>query len=176
MGGHCIGVDPYYLSHKAEMLGYHPELILAGRRINNGISNYIAQQTIKKMIANGTSIMDAKVIVLGLTFKENCSDLRNSKVADLVKDLQDFGCKVHIHDPLADPKQAQKEFGLSLSDWDKLPYNVDAIVAAVSHKEYTKQPVANLLAPMKSGGVFIDVKASYSPEEVTATGATIWRL
>ena len=129
VGGHCIGVDPYYLSHKAEMLGYHPELILAGRRINNGISNYIAQQTIKKMIANGTSIMDAKVIVLGLTFKENCSDLRNSKVADLVKDLQDFGCKVHIHDPLADPKQAQKEFGLSLSDWDKLPYNVDAIVA-----------------------------------------------
>ena len=176
VGGHCIGVDPYYLSHKAEMLGYHPELILAGRRINNGISNYIAQQTIKKMIANGTSIMDAKVIVLGLTFKENCSDLRNSKVADLVKDLQDFGCKVHIHDPLADPKQAQKEFGLSLSDWDKLPHNVDAIVAAVSHKEYTKQPVANLLAPMKSGGVFIDVKASYSPEEVTATGATIWRL
>ena len=85
------------------------------------------------MIANGTSIMDAKVIVLGLTFKENCSDLRNSKVADLVKDLQDFGCKVHIHDPLADPKQAQKEFGLSLSDWDKLPYNVDAIVAAVYH-------------------------------------------
>ena len=88
------GVDPYYLSHKAEMLGYHPELILAGRRINNGISNYTLQQTIKKMIANGTSIMDAKVIVLGLTFKENCSDLRNSKVADLVKDLQDFGAKI----------------------------------------------------------------------------------
>ena len=176
VGGHCIGVDPYYLSHKAEMLGYHPELILAGRRINNGISNYIAQQTIKKMIANGTNIMEAEVIVLGLTFKENCSDLRNSKVSDLVKDLQDFGCKVYVHDPLADPEQAISEFGLTLSDWNDLPNNADAIVAAVSHNDYTNKPVDKLLARMKSGGVFIDIKASYTPEAVTAKGATLWRL
>ncbi len=176
VGGHCIGVDPYYLSHKADMMGYHSELILAGRRINNGMSSYIAQQTIKKMIGNGTNIMGAKVIVLGLTFKENCSDLRNSKVADLVKDLQDFGCEVFVHDPMADPNQALHEYGLRLIDWDHLPQNADAIVAAVSHSDYINQPVENLLTPLRSGGVFIDIKASYSPEKVRAIGATLWRL
>ena len=176
VGGHCIGVDPYYLSHKAEMLGYHSELILAGRRINNGISSYVVQETIKKMIANDTNILGAQVIVLGLTFKENCSDLRNSKVADLVQGLQDFGCEVHVHDPMANPEQALNEFGLKLSTWDHLPNDVDAIVAAVSHSEYTTQPIANLLAPLKAGGVFIDIKASYEPEAVKATGAILWRL
>ncbi len=176
VGGHCIGVDPYYLSHKAEMLGYHPELILAGRRINNGISNYIAQQTIKKMISNGTNILGAVVIVLGFTFKENCSDLRNTKVADLVKDLQDFGCKVIVHDNIADPKQAEHEYGIKLTDWDDLPQNVDAIVGAVAHSSYIQQPVSNLLRPLKSGGVFVDIKAAYSTEDVKATGATLWRL
>ncbi len=176
VGGHCIGVDPYYLSYKADMMGYHPELILAGRRINNDMPNYIAQQTIKKMIANGTNIMGAKVIILGLTFKENCSDLRNSKVADLLRDLQDFGCEVYVHDPIADTKQALHEYGLKLKDWDQLPSNVDAMVAAVSHTYYTDQPVDNLLAPLKSGGVFIDIKASYEPNAVKAAGATLWRL
>ena len=176
VGGHCIGVDPYYLSHKAEMLGYHPELILAGRRINNGMAGYIAQQTIKQLIDNDTNIKGAKVIVLGLTFKENCSDLRNSKVADVVRDLQSFGCEVHVHDPLAEPDQALHEYGLILSDWDQLPQNVDAIVAAVSHAEYTTQPVAGLLAPLKSGGVFIDIKSAYLPEDITSTGVRLWRL
>ena len=176
VGGHCIGVDPYYLSYKAEMIGYHPELILAGRRVNNNMSNYIAQQTIKEMIRNGTNILGANVIVLGLTFKENCSDLRNSKVADLVNDLQDFGCNVFVHDTLADPKQAQNEFSITLSDWNQLPQNVDAIVAAVAHSYYTVQPLSNILAPLKSGGVFIDIKSVYSPEEVKATGANLWRL
>jgi UDP-N-acetyl-D-galactosamine dehydrogenase len=176
VGGHCIGVDPYYLSHKAEMLGYHPELILAGRRINNGMAAFIAQQTIKQMIDNDTNIKGAKVIVLGLTFKENCSDLRNSKVADLVKDLQSFGCKVHVHDPLAVPEQALHEYGVTLSDWDQLPKNADAIVAAVSHMEYTAQPVTSLLALLKSGGVFVDIKSAYLPEAITSTGARLWRL
>lgn len=176
VGGHCIGVDPYYLSHKAEMLGYHPELILAGRRINNGMAAYIAQQIIKQMIDNDTNIKGAKIIMLGLTFKENCSDLRNSKVAEVVKDLQDFGCEVHVHDPLAEPEQAQHEYSVTLSDWDHLPQNVDAMVAAVSHTEYTTQPVANLLAPLKSGGVFIDIKSAYLPEDVRSTGARLWRL
>ena len=176
VGGHCIGVDPYYLTHKAEMLGYHPQVILAGRRINDGMAAYVAQQTIKQMIGNGTNIKGAKVIVLGLTFKENCSDLRNSKVADVVKELQDFGCEVHVHDPLAEPEQALHEYGIRLSEWGQLPQNADAIVAAVSHAEYTTQPVAKLLAPLKPGGVFIDIKSAYMPEAITATGACLWRL
>ena len=176
VGGHCIGVDPYYLSHKAEMLGFHPELILAGRRINNGMASYIAEQTIKQMIDNNTNIKGAKVIVLGLTFKENCSDLRNSKVADVVSELQDFGCEVHVHDPLAEPEQALHEYGVTLSEWDQLPQNADAIVAAVSHTEYTTKHVVSLLAPLKSGGVFIDVKSAYLPEAITSSGARLWRL
>ena len=176
VGGHCIGVDPYYLSHKAEILGYHPEVILAGRRINNGMAAYVAQQTIKQMIDNGTNIKGAKVIVLGLTFKENCSDLRNSQAADVVKELQDFGCEVHVHDPQADPEQALQEYGITLSEWGQLPQNADAIIAAVSHDEYTTQPVTNLLALLKPGCVFIDIKSAYSPEAITAAGICLWRL
>lgn len=176
VGGHCIGVDPHYLSHKAEILGYHPQVILAGRRINNAMAAYVAQQTIKQMIGNGTNIKGAKVIVLGLTFKENCSDLRNSKVADVVKELQDFGCEVHVHDPQAEPEQALHEYGITLSEWGQLPQNADAIVAAVSHTEYTSQPVTNLLALLKPGSVFIDIKSAYSPEAITAAGACLWRL
>ena len=176
VGGHCIGVDPYYLTHKAEILGYHPQVIKAGRRINDGMAAYVAQQTIKQMIRSGTNIRGAKVIVLGLTFKENCSDLRNSKVADLVKELQEFGCEVYVHDPLAEAEQALHEYGITLREWHQLPQNADAIVAAVSHAKYTTQPVANLLAPLKRCGVFIDIKSAYMPEAITATGAYLWRL
>ena len=176
VGGHCIGVDPYYLTHKAEILGYHPQVIKAGRRINDGMAAYVAQQTIKQMIRSGTNIRGAKVIVLGLTFKENCSDLRNSKVADLVKELQEFGCEVYVHDPLAEAEQALHEYGITLREWHQLPQNADAIVAAVSHAKYTTQPVANLLAPLKRCGVFIDIKSAYMPEAITATGAHLWRL
>tara|TARA_B110000977_G_scaffold103846_1_gene135647 strand:- start:3465 stop:4778 length:1314 start_codon:yes stop_codon:yes gene_type:complete len=176
VGGHCIGVDPYYLSHKAEILGYHPQVILAGRRINNGMAAYIAQQTIKKIIGSGTNIKGAKVIVLGLAFKENCADLRNSKVADVVKELKDFSCDVYVHDPLAEPKQALHEYGITLSEWGQLPQNADAIIAAVSHAEYTNKPVVSLLAPLKPGGVFIDIKSAYLSEAITAAGASFWRL
>jgi len=176
VGGHCIGVDPYYLTHKAEILGYHPQVIQAGRRINDGMAAYVAQQTIKQMIRSDTNIRGAKVIVLGLTFKENCSDLRNSKVADLVKELQEFGCEVYVHDPLAEAEQALHEYGITLREWHQLPQNADAIVAAVSHAKYTTQPVANLLAPLKRCGVFIDIKSAYMPEAITATGAYLWRL
>ena len=176
VGGHCIGVDPYYLTHKAEILGYHPQVIKAGRRINDGMAAYVAQQTIKQMIRSGTNIRGAKVIVLGLTFKENCSDLRNSKVADLVKELQEFGCEVYVHDPLAEAEQALHEYGITLREWHQLPQNADAIVAAVSHAKYTTQPVANLLAPLKRCGVFIDIKSAYMHEAITATGAYMWRL
>jgi UDP-N-acetyl-D-galactosamine dehydrogenase len=176
VGGHCIGVDPYYLTYKAQMLGYHSEVILAGRRINDGMAPYIAQQTVKQMIRNGTNIKGALVIVLGLTFKENCSDLRNSKVAIMVKELQDFGCEVYVHDPLADSQQALHEYGITLNEWGNLPHNADAIVVAVSHSEYKDQPVAKLLASLKPGGVFIDIKSVYSPEAIKAAGACLWRL
>ena len=116
-------------------MGYHPELILAGRRINNSMASYIAQQTIKQMIDNDTNIKGAKVIILGFTFKENCSDIRNSKVAGIVKDLQGFGCEVYVHDPLVDPVQALNEYGVSLCNWNQLPLNADAIVAAVPHAQ-----------------------------------------
>ena len=175
VGGHCIGVDPYYLTHKAEMLGYHPQVILAGRRINDGMAAYIAQQTIKKMIDAGCSIKGAKVIVLGLTFKENCSDLRNSKVASLVRELQDFGCEVLVHDPIADPVEALHEYGIGLTNWEKLP-QVDAVVASVSHQYYFDMPISDLLAKLKPAGIFIDVKSSYPNHVMTELGFHVWRL
>lgn len=176
VGGHCIGVDPYYLTHKADMLGYHSQVILAGRRINDGMAAYVAQQTVKKIIQAGGAVKGSKVIVLGLTFKENCPDLRNSKVADVVKELQEFGCEVSVHDPLAEPGEAAHEYGITLTEWSALPGNADAIVAAVSHTEYTSKPVAQLLSKLKQGGVFIDIKSAYPQEVIEAAGCKLWRL
>jgi UDP-N-acetyl-D-glucosamine/UDP-N-acetyl-D-galactosamine dehydrogenase len=176
VGGHCIGVDPYYLTHKAEMLGYHPQVILAGRKINDGMAAYVAQQTIKSMINNGGTVKGAKVIVLGLTFKENCPDLRNSKVADLVKELKDYGCDVVVHDPIAESPEAEHEYGISLTAWDQLPGNADAIVAAVSHKEYMDMPLTDLTSSLRKGGVFTDVKSAYDQAAIKAAGFTLWRL
>ena len=176
VGGHCIGVDPYYLTHKADMLGYHPQVILAGRRINDSMAAYVAQQTVKNIIHAGGCVKGSKVVVLGLTFKENCPDLRNSKVADLVKELQEFGCDVSVHDPLAEAKEAMHEYGITLTEWDALPKQADAIVAAVSHAEYTNQPIAQILTKLKSGGTFIDIKSAYSREAIEAAGCKLWRL
>jgi len=176
VGGHCIGVDPYYLTHKADMLGYHSQVILAGRRINDGMAAYVAQQTVKQIIKTGGAVKGSKVIVLGLTFKENCPDLRNSKVADLVKELQEFGCEVSVHDPLAEAKDAAHEYNISLTQWDALPQQADAIVAAVSHTEYTSQPVDRILSKLKVGGTFIDIKSAYPKEVIEAAGYKLWRL
>jgi UDP-N-acetyl-D-galactosamine dehydrogenase len=175
VGGHCIGVDPYYLTHKAEMLGYHPQVILAGRRINDGMPVFVAQQTVKHMINAGSCIKGAKVIVLGLTFKENCSDIRNSKVADLVRELQDYGCDVLIHDPIANAEEAEAEYGLKLTSWDSLP-QADAIVAAVSHQQYREMSLDNLLAKLKPTGVFVDVKSAYPEHSIRERGVQVWRL
>ena len=175
VGGHCIGVDPYYLTHKADMLGYHPQVILAGRRINDGMAAYVAQQTVKQMINAGSCIKGAKVIVLGLTFKENCPDLRNSKVADVVRELQDYGCKVAVNDPIADPVEAENEYGIELTPWAQLP-QADAIVAAVSHKEYLVMALDELLKKLKVDGVFIDVKAAYTASRIIESGRILWRL
>jgi UDP-N-acetyl-D-galactosamine dehydrogenase len=175
VGGHCIGVDPYYLTHKADMLGYHPQVILAGRRINDSMGKYVAEETVKAMIQNGQSIKGADVIVLGLTFKENCPDLRNSKVIDVIRELKSFGCTVHVHDPVAESAEAEHEYGVSLTPWDKLP-RAAAIVAAVAHKEYAEMGVPLLAEKLQPKGVFADVKSFYEPAELEAAGATVWRL
>jgi UDP-N-acetyl-D-galactosamine dehydrogenase len=175
VGGHCIGVDPYYLTHKAEMLGYHPQVILAGRRINDSMAAYIAQQTVKQMINAGSSIKGAKVNVLGFTFKENCSDLRNSKVADMIHELREYGCEVYVHDPIAESAEAESEYGITLTPWSQLP-KADAIVAAVSHQNYLDMPIESILTVAKPNSVFIDVKSTYNQEDIISNGFTLWRL
>ena len=175
VGGHCIGVDPYYLTHKAEMIGYQPQVILAGRRINDGMANYIAQQTIKQLIRGDHNVKGAKVTVLGLTFKENCSDMRNSKVADIVRELKEYGCEVSVHDPLADAAEAAHEYGITLTPWEQLP-QADALVVAVSHRNYLDLPLAELTGKLNPGGVFVDVKSAWSTGDVRASGYTVWRL
>jgi UDP-N-acetyl-D-galactosamine dehydrogenase len=176
VGGHCIGVDPYYLTHKADMLGYHPQVILAGRRINDGMGKYVAEQTVKKMIASGLSVKDADILVLGMTFKENCPDVRNSKVIDIIRELQTYGARVHVHDPLADAAECEHEYGVKLVPWDQLPTQACAIVAAVSHAEYTQMGLPQLTAKLKAGGVFTDVKSAYAPAQIAELGFNGWRL
>lgn len=175
VGGHCIGVDPYYLTHKAETLGYHPQVILAGRRINDSMASYIAQQTLKQLINTGSCIKGAKVNILGLTFKENCPDLRNSKVADMVRELREYSCEVYVHDPIAEPAEAENEYGITLTSWDHLP-KADAIVVAVSHQEYLDMPIDNFLKLAKTNSVFVDVKSVFKQEDITSKGITLWRL
>ena len=175
VGGHCIGVDPYYLTHKADMIGYHPQVILAGRRINDGMGKFIAEQTIKHMIAAGSTIKGAKVNVLGLTFKENCGDLRNSKVIDIIHELQSYGVDVSVTDPQADPEEAMHEYGVQLVSFDALP-RADAVVAAVAHREYQALSVEDLGKKMVKGGAFIDVKAVFDEAALKAAGYRVWRL
>ncbi len=175
VGGHCIGVDPYYLTHKAEMLGYNPQVILAGRRINDGMGKFIAEQTIKHMIAAGSYIKGAKVNVLGLTFKENCGDLRNSKVIDIINELKTYGVEVFVTDPQAESEEAVHEYGVPLLPWDDLP-RADAIVAAVAHKEFAALSMEDFSKKLVKGGAFIDVKAAFDRKAITDAGYKLWRL
>ena len=175
VGGHCIGVDPYYLTHKADMLGYHPQVILAGRRINDGMGKFIAEQTVKHMIKAGSQVKGAKVIVLGLTFKENCADIRNSKVIDVINELVSYGIDIYVHDPVADAKEAQHEYGLRLTAWENLP-KADAIVAAVAHQDYLAKPRQDFLAKLNGNGCFIDVKSQFDTAALKKDGLTVWRL
>ena len=175
VGGHCIGVDPYYLTHKAEMLGYHPQVILAGRRINDSMGKFIAEQTIKQMIANGSHIKGAIVCILGLTFKEDCADLRNSKVIDIIDELKTYGCEVFIHDPECDPDEAFSEYGVRLTPWENLP-TADALVAAVAHKHYKELKFSDLTSKVRKRGVFIDVKANFDFKQLNSSGLRVWRL
>ena len=175
VGGHCIGVDPYYLTHKAEMVGYHPQVILAGRRINDGMAKFVAEKTVKSIIAAGFHVKGAKVNVIGLTFKENCPDLRNSKVADIVYELQSYGVDVRVFDPVASSEEAMHEYGIKLDKWEDLP-QADAIVAAVPHKEILARPLADLTAKLNPNGCFIDVKAQFDQEALKQAGHAVWRL
>jgi UDP-N-acetyl-D-glucosamine/UDP-N-acetyl-D-galactosamine dehydrogenase len=175
VGGHCIGVDPYYLTHKAEMLGYHPQVILAGRRINDGMAKFVAEQTIKHMIASGSHIKGAKVNVLGLTFKENCGDLRNSKVIDIIRELKSYGVEVHVTDPQAEVEEAMHEYGVALVPWGQLPV-AEAIVAAVPHQELLAMGQATLTQKLVKGGTFIDVKAAFDMVALRDAGYKVWRL
>jgi UDP-N-acetyl-D-galactosamine dehydrogenase len=176
VGGHCIGVDPYYLTYKAETLGYQSQVILAGRRINDSMGAYLAETTFKNMVSQGGCKKNDTVIVLGITFKENCSDIRNSKVIDLINTLKSFGLNVLVHDPIADPNHVFLEYGLELTSWDALPKDAGAIVAAVSHQEYLDLPVADILCFLRPKSVFIDVKAAYDNLYITRAGHLVWRL
>ncbi len=176
VGGHCIGVDPYYLTTKAEELGYQPQVILAGRRINNQVGPYIAQRTVKLLVNQNLQVKNARVGVLGLTFKEDVSDIRNSKVPDILTELKEFGIDAKLHDPYADPAETKHEYGLSVSSLDEMT-NLDALILAVSHKQYLEMPIAQLVARIRPGGVLVDVKSALNPNTLPAgTGVAYWCL
>jgi UDP-N-acetyl-D-galactosamine dehydrogenase len=175
VGGHCIGVDPYYLTYKAVTLGYHPQVILSGRKINDGMGKYVAEQTVKRMILKGSKVNGESVIVLGLTFKEDCPDIRNSRVVDVIRELESFGAKVFVHDPLADPAAAEHEYGLRLTDWDHLP-RAAAMIAAVSHKAFSRRGVDDLAGKLAPGGIYVDVKSTANADALRARGIEVWRL
>lgn len=174
VGGHCIGVDPYYITHKAEMAGYNPEVILAGRRINDNMASYVAQQTLNIMAETGIQTKRAKVGVLGVTFKENCGDIRNSKVVDLINELTDHECNVVVHDPLACPEECKKHYDISLEPFEN-EHLFDCLIAAVPHDEYIQIDVATLCAKIRPGGVFVDLKAAYSRKEFANHNIKLWR-
>lgn len=175
VGGHCIGVDPYYLTYKADKLGYHPQVILAGRRINDGMGKYVAEETVKQMIRCGSAIKGARVNVLGLTFKENCPDLRNSRVIDVINELRSYGIEVFVHDPVPAKEEAHKEYGINLLQWEQLPV-ADAMVVAVAHKEFLDRDIDQLASKIQPRGTFVDVKAQFNAEALVASGLAVWRL
>ncbi len=175
VGGHCIGVDPYYLTHKAQKLGYHPEVISAGRRINDSMPAHIVERTIKKMIQSGSPIKRARVGILGLTFKEDCPDLRNSKVGNVIKELRTYGVDILVHDPMADIEEAKAFYDVSLCNWNDL-VDLDAIILCVSHKEYKALNVTSFKKMINPGAVIMDVKSSLNAVEFRAAGINLWRL
>jgi len=176
VGGHCIGVDPYYLTSKAESVGYHPQVILAGRRINNGMGKFVAEQTMKLLSQLARPIAELRVGVLGLTFKENVPDLRNSRVPDIIQELREYGVDVQVHDPMAESGEAIEEYGIRLVDWDQLK-NLDGLILAVAHKRFLEMGMDALLKPLRSQtqAVLIDVKSALVSEKIPAS-IKYWRL
>ena len=176
VGGHCIGVHPYYLTSKAESVGYHPQVILAGRRINNGMGKFVAEQTMKRLSELARPVKDLKVAVLGLSFKENVPDLRNSRVPDIIHELREYGVQVLVHDPIVEPEEAVEEYGIHLSTWDHLS-DIDGIILAVAHRVYADMGLQKLLKPLRSQreGVVIDVKCLLDQAKLPKT-LKYWRL
>ena len=175
VGGHCIGVDPYYLTHKAETVGYIPQVILAGRRINDGMGKYIAEKTVKLMILAGHAVRGNTVTVLGLSFKENCPDIRNTRVIDIIRGLQEYGLKVQVCDPLADAEAARREYEIELVPLGKLEPG-SAIVTAVAHEAFRRLGLEELRKLVGENPVLVDVKNLYSSREASARGFQVWRL
>lgn len=176
VGGHCIGVDPYYLTHKAEELGYHPQVILAGRRINDNMARYAARSVIRKMLKNGHDVARSSVGVMGITFKENCPDIRNSKVIDLIRELQTWNVTVRVTDPWADPKEVEEEYGIILEEVGS-NNPVDALIVAVGHNEFRKMPLEELAKCCRPNKpVLGDLKALYKRSEAAKAGFSVFRL
>ncbi|MFO7862340.1 MAG: nucleotide sugar dehydrogenase [Desulfosalsimonas sp.] len=175
VGGHCIGVDPYYLTYKAETMGYHPEVILAGRRINDQMGKFVVEKTVKLMCRAGRSIIGGRVAILGLTFKEDCADLRNTRVIDIVEEIQAYGITPLIHDPLADPAAARSIYGISMCGWPDL-HDLDAVIIAVAHREYREMAGQDFLNHLVPGGCLIDVKGMLDPDAIRQNGFYFWRL
>ncbi|MFC7407840.1 nucleotide sugar dehydrogenase [Hydrogenophaga atypica] len=176
VGGHCIGVDPYYLTHKAEELGYHPQVILAGRRINDNMARYAARNVIKRMLQNGVDVARSTVGVMGITFKDNCPDIRNSKVADLVKELQNWGARVVVTDPWANAAEVQHEYGIELGTISTA-HPVDALVVAVGHREFQAMSIAQLKSLCRGPHpVLADIKSIYNRHEAAAAGFSVFRF
>ncbi|NSL54709.1 nucleotide sugar dehydrogenase [Uliginosibacterium aquaticum] len=175
VGGHCIGVDPYYLTYKAETLGYFPEVILAGRRINDHMGKFVAEQTVKNIIQAGFPVHDAVVSVLGLSFKENCPDLRNTRVLDIIKELRSYGIRVQVHDPVACAEEALDEYGVELVPWQSLRAS-QGLILAVAHSALLDRPLADYRTKLVPGGVFVDVKSSFNAATLRSLGYRVWRL
>ena len=176
VGGHCIGVDPYYLTYKAETLGYHSQVILAGRRINDGMGKYVAEHCIKSLLSAGRNPRDAKVAILGFTFKENCPDVRNTRVTDIVRELNEYGVEPLIHDPCADPDDAKRLYGIEFCGLNEIS-GCDAVVMAVAHDAFRGMSVGDISALFRGEkGVLIDVKGIFDRDEYAAAGFDYWRL
>jgi UDP-N-acetyl-D-galactosamine dehydrogenase len=175
VGGHCIGVDPYYLTQKAERVGYIPQVILAGRRINDGMGAFIANRAVREMTRAGHPVCDAHVTVLGLTFKEDCPDLRNSRVIDIIRELQGYGAIVQVADPLADPEEARHEYGVTLTPFEQLK-PAAAVIAAVAHRDYRTLPAERINALCRKPAVLLDVKGVYDRAAFAEAGIRLWRL
>jgi UDP-N-acetyl-D-glucosamine/UDP-N-acetyl-D-galactosamine dehydrogenase len=175
VGGHCIGVDPYYLTHKASMVGYRPQVILAGRGINDAMGPFVARRTIKEMIALGHQVKDQPVIVLGMTFKENVPDIRNSKVIDVIRELQSYGCNVLVNDPIADAHETFEEYGIHLTPWNKLP-KAGAVVFAVAHDEYKQMNQTQFESILAPKAIVSDVKGVLDRQRMAERGYKLWRL
>jgi len=163
VGGHCIGVDPYYLTAKAEELGHHPEVILSGRRINDGMGAYVGEHVIRMLAGHDLPLRKARVGILGFTFKENVPDIRNSKVIDIYAKLQSFGVEPLVHDPLADPKAMLDEYQIAVSGWDELN-DLNALILAVPHSQYGELGADRLCEMVEDGGLFVDIKSKFRPE------------